>query len=62
MTDAGNQNFVKPNSFYLLFVVDISVIILLIFIWKRIWLNTHQLYVPDAKFIDYSLKGRIPED
>lgn len=54
MTDDGG--FVTAHSFYVLLATDLAVMVLMVLLWRWLWLGTHQLYLPDSQFIERELK------
>jgi hypothetical protein len=62
MDDSGSSGFVTAHSFYIFIAADITVIVILVLLWKKIWLGTHNLYIPDSTFIEKELKQSIPPE
>jgi len=60
---AEEGGFVTAHSFYILLAVNLTVIAVLVLLWRWVWLGTHQLYLPDSAFIERELKVTVsPED
>jgi hypothetical protein len=56
----ASSGFVTPNSFYVFILANLLLIVICILLWTKVWLGTHQLYLPDGNFIPDDLKQLQP--
>jgi hypothetical protein len=57
------DGFVTAHSFYIFIAADVTIMVILVLLWRMIWLGTHQLYIPDSAFIERELHENIsPEE